>query len=64
MYLDVKVNKKLTTEIPTEKVVLELTKELKGLCWCKFHDMKKELEPLKKLLAKRWNEPVDPGCIE
>ena len=42
-----------------ENVVRELTKELNTICSCSFKDKKKNLEKLKEVLDKRWDEPID-----
>ena len=37
---------------------------LDNCCYCNFDSLKPELEKLKALIDKRWNEPVDVSCIE
>ena len=62
--LDTVHSGKITVEISEEKLIILLTKELKGLCYCKFDSLKPELKKLKNLINKCWKEPVDPSCIE
>ena len=54
----------MEVDIKTEDIIKELTKRLKGMCYCRFDKSKKQIEPLKNLIEERWNEPLDVGCIE
>ena len=51
-------------EIKTEDLIEELEKRIEGWCYCRFDGHKKDLKPIKDLLEKRWEEPLDTGCIE
>lgn len=50
--------------IDNEKIIKCLTEELKSVCFCQFNSLKPELSNLNDVIKKRWNEPVDVGCIE
>jgi len=53
----------MEVNIETEKLIRELTERLANRCPCGFDRYKKDLEPLKSLLDKRWEEDIPTSCI-
>lgn len=54
----------MQVNVSDKELIEELIKRLKDKCYCNFNSLKPELKPLKKLITKRWNEPIDMHCIE
>ena len=55
---------KIKVEVELKDVINDLAKELEGMCYCNFQKHKKDLEKFREVINRRWDEPVDPGCIE
>jgi hypothetical protein len=63
--MDLKIDTKIIiSQIPTDDLISETIERIDGMCWCKFKDKKENLKHLKELLEKKWDMPIDPGCIE
>jgi len=54
----------MLVRVDISNAIKQLTEELNNVCYCRFQDYKKDLEKLKEVLDKRWDEPIDTSCIE
>ena len=51
-------------DLPVDRLTKCLHQKLEECCWCQFDKHKPKLKELRDLLNKRWDEPIDPHCIE